>query len=217
MGTTAIIFDFDGTLADSLPAWITLINRYAHEYGFREILPQDYAKYRNESSLHIAEDLGVPLLKLPVIALKLKKAFAAEIPKLSLHAGMGEVIKQLSTHCQLGIVSSNSKENIEIFLQKNGVSKYFAFVDSENTIFGKGKALKKVLKHHGIDPGTCWYVGDETRDVDAAREAGVYSAAVTWGIHSRQVLEKMLPTAVIDKPEELSISIFNKTREGHLL
>jgi phosphoglycolate phosphatase len=60
-------------------------------------------------------------------------------------------------------------------------------------------------------------VGDETRDIDAAREAGVQCAAVTWGIHSRQVLQKHAPAAIIDKPEELSISVFNKTREGHLL
>ena len=46
-------------------------------------------------------------------------------------------------------------------------------------------------------------IGDETRDVTGARQAGIKSIAVTWGINSEKLLRRKKPTFVLKKPREL--------------
>ena len=47
------------------------------------------------------------------------------------------------------------------------------------------------------------YVGDEARDMEAARRAGVHSVGVTWGFNNRSALEKANPEKLVDKPKDL--------------
>ena len=47
------------------------------------------------------------------------------------------------------------------------------------------------------------YIGDETRDIQAAKKAGIRSAAVTWGYNSRKALEAQSPDYLIHSPQEL--------------
>lgn len=204
-----IIFDFDGTLADSLPAWLSCINYHANMYGFRKILPQDYIKYRNEMRVESGAELGVPLIQLPSIAIKLKKAFAQEIPKLLLHPGLKKVLERLYPQNELGILTSHSTESIRTFLINNGVEDFFKFANKENLIFGKNQALKKIIYGRDLNPYNCCYVGDEICDINAARDVGIKNISVTWGMHSHQALEKFKPDEVVDFPFELIRALEN--------
>ena len=54
-----------------------------------------------------------------------------------------------------------------------------------------------------------YYIGDEVRDIEAAKEAGINSVAVTWGFSDLAQLKKAKPFALITKPEQL-LDIINK-------
>jgi phosphoglycolate phosphatase-like HAD superfamily hydrolase len=104
---------------------------------------------------------------------------------------------------QLGIVTSNSVENVAAFLEAQEMQGVFDFIGSGLTLFGKGKIIQRIIKQHGLDPATVIYVGDETRDIEAARKIQVRAIAVSWGFNSSQVLAEQNPDFLIHCPSEL--------------
>lgn len=206
-----IIFDFDGTLADTVDAGIDTINFFAKRYGFRPVSKEDYPRLRDLSSREMLKAVGVSLWKLPFLARSVRKKFAAEIPKQKLFFGITSVLTQMKQQgYHLAILTTNSEANIAAFSVQNNLKDLFELVHAEKGLFNKGRRLKKLLRKHRIDARKTIYVGDETRDIDAAREAGVKSMAVTWGVNSKAVLQAHHPDFLIDKPEQL-LEIFKKT------
>jgi len=71
-------------------------------------------------------------------------------------------------------------------------------------LFGKGKALKRILRAEKLERADVLYVGDEVRDIEAAQRAGVKCAAVTWGFHAADLLRTANPDFVLETPGELA-------------
>ena len=61
----------------------------------------------------------------------------------------------------------------------------------------------KIIKKENALKDKCIYIGDETRDIEAARKAGVKVAAVSWGLNSREALEKYQPDWLLENPKNL--------------
>lgn len=199
-----IIFDFDGTLADTVEAGVAVINSLAKKYGFRPVLKEDRDSYRDLPSREILKKVGLSLWKLPFLARDVRKKFAADIASQKLYPGILEAARSLKKQgYHLAILTTNSEANITAFIARNNLGDLFDFVHAESGFFSKGRRLKKLIKKHGIGASLAAYVGDETRDVDAAREAGIKSVAVTWGVNSRQVLLEHHPDLIIGKPADL--------------
>jgi phosphoglycolate phosphatase-like HAD superfamily hydrolase len=59
------------------------------------------------------------------------------------------------------------------------------------------------LRKESLNPEEVVYVGDETRDIEAAKKSQIKVIAVTWGFNSKQVLAAQNPDFLIDRPEEL--------------
>ncbi|MCA9068808.1 MAG: HAD-IA family hydrolase, partial [Planctomycetaceae bacterium] len=102
-----------------------------------------------------------------------------------------------------GIVSSNSEANIRVCLENNRVEKHFEFVVGIRRVFGKRRALKQALKRAGLSPQEALYVGDEVRDIHAARRINLPIACVTWGVNSPSLLESQTPEHLITEPQQL--------------
>ena len=103
---------------------------------------------------------------------------------------------------KLGILSSNSKENIENFLKANDLL-IFDFIHSEKNLFGKGKALKSLLKKYNLKKEETVYIGDEVRDIDACRENGIKIISVTWGFNKNEILQLNRPDYLVNRPQEI--------------
>jgi len=115
--------------------------------------------------------------------------------------GIADVLARLRDRGhRLGILSSNAAENIAACLRANGVEGWFDFVLGRPRLFGKGRALRKLCRRHRLDPAAVLYVGDEVRDLSAARRAGVASAGVTWGFHNAHLLGRQRPTYLWHSP-----------------
>lgn len=112
------------------------------------------------------------------------------------------LINLKKTHHPLGILSSNNKTNIVKFL-KNYRIDFFDFIYSEKNLFGKSRAIDNLLKKQDLKPQEIIYVGDEIRDIEAAKKSKIKVVAVTWGFNTKAILEKMKPDFLVENPDEL--------------
>jgi phosphoglycolate phosphatase len=197
------IFDFDGTIADTFKHILKISNQLAKEYNFKEIRPEEEESMKGKTSQELMKLLKVPIMKIPAIVTRAKKELNKEMAYVEPADGLEEILRELKKWCRgLGILTSNSAENVKHFLQNNHLD-IFDFISTTSKIWSKNTGLKKLIAQYGLDPQKVIYVGDETRDIQAAQKAGVKVAAVTWGYNTSVALKKHHPDYMIDQPSDL--------------
>jgi len=203
-----IIFDFDGTIADTLEISARIFNRFAADFNCKPIDFEQKERFRSMKTHEFFHACGIPLIKVPAIALKLKKELRKEIQNIPLIDGIELALKEIKeAGYSLGVMSSNNKQNIKAFLNHHRLTHVFDFVHSGKNIFGKDKAVLRLLYKHRLKRNQAVYIGDETRDVDALKRIKVPIIAVSWGFNSKEVLKELNPDFLINKPEELLTTI----------
>lgn len=204
MTRKVFIFDFDGTIADSLDAIVSIINRLAVELGYKPTTKEELAQIKKLNSREIINQSGVSIYKLPFLIKKVRAELNKEIERLSPIPGIKEALIELKNQDnKLGILTSNSKQNVIEFLEKNNLQDLFDFIYSEKTLLGKDKVINKILKQENIKLEEVMYVGDETRDIEAARKSRVKAIAVSWGFNSKEALAEQNPDFLLHQPHEL--------------
>ncbi len=196
-----LIFDFDGVIINSLKTIIDIFNDLSDKYGFKKTDNIELA--RQLGTREFLRNTGISLFKLPTIIKNGLCIYNKKIKDLSTFPGLKEELIKLKEEYKLGILTSNSKNNVEAFLKNNDLENLFDFIFAESSVFGKAHILRKLIKEKHLNKQEVVYIGDETRDIEAARKAGVKMAAVSWGYTTRERLEKENPNIIIDKPEEL--------------
>ncbi|MEG4633748.1 HAD-IA family hydrolase [Microcoleus sp. AR_TQ3_B6] len=210
--TKVIIFDFDGTLADTIDILLRITNRLSGEFGFKSATKEELAQLSNLNSWQILQYSGISIFKFPLLIKMLKAELRSEIPNIQLFPGIKEVLLDLKKlGFQLGIITSNSRENVLASLEKNGLQDTFTFIYSGST-FGKHKVINRWLKTEHVNAKEVVYVGDEIRDIEAARKTGIKVMAVAWGFNSQEALGAHNPDFLIKRPQEL-IEIMSNFRE----
>lgn len=198
-----LIFDFDGTVADTFNAGVEILNELAAEFGFRPLPPEDVEKARNMRTRELMRFLHIPTTKMSRIASRGSKALRSRIDKIQPLPHMPEILRELhAAGFDLGLVTSNTAENVGIFL-KNHDLELFSFIRTSSKLMGKASEIRAVMKARKITREEVLLIGDETRDVEASKKTGLRIAAVTWGYNTREALEKLKPEFVFSDPKEL--------------
>jgi HAD superfamily hydrolase (TIGR01662 family) len=196
------IFDFDGTICDSYEAAMRSINDHSDSFGYRKADPSEWAALRELTMQEVLKSLGISSVKLPFVVSKIRKALKSEMDRLQAFEGIQDALEHLRKNGHsVGVLSSNSEENILYWSKKHGIT--FDFIYSGSSIFGKDRVIKKALKNLNIPAANVIYVGDETRDIEASRSAGVQVIAVTWGYNTKKLLQNHRPDFLLDLPSEL--------------
>ena len=205
-----IVFDFDGTIADTLSVVIRIANKFADHYGYKKIPLSDLPLLREKKPSAVLRHLGISIFKLPIVARRIRFEMNKEIVNLKTIVNLKDTLLHLKENgCILGILTTNSRENVMEFLKKNDLE-IFDFVYSGRAVFGKSRLLKKLMKEKTIPHKDPIYVGDEIRDVEAAKKAGIKVISVSWGYNTKGALSKSHPDHIIEKPEELEEIILEK-------
>jgi phosphoglycolate phosphatase len=200
----ALIFDFDGTLADTLGAAVGVYNKLAKTYGLRKVSPEEIPLLQEFEVKELLAHLGVSKLRLPGLLARGRKELRRDITTLDFNEGLPEILPILREQCScFGILTSNSTENVEAFLDAKGMRDLFTFISSTSKLSKKHKHLRAIEKTFSLERSQMLYVGDETRDIRAAQKAGIHVAAATWGFNSLNSLEKQNPTHVLDSAQDL--------------
>jgi len=198
-----IIFDFDGTIADTFSAVVEIVNGLSDKFGISKLGIEEISALRHKRAQDLLKVFQIPLWKIPKFLFIVKEKLSNEIQDIKAFPEIFDVLIRLKKDgYSLGILSSNSEQTVNRFLEQNHVD-VFDFVCCEKDIFGKSRVLKKLIVKYALHRDQVVYVGDETRDVEAARGAKIKVVAVTWGYNSSRALEQQYPDRIIDKPQEL--------------
>jgi phosphoglycolate phosphatase len=196
-------FDFDGTLADSFGWLIGVMRGVADKYGFRHIDPGDLESFRGLNARQMLQHLGLPTWKLPLVARHVRRLQARDIEHIRLFAGVREMLHELAGRgVALAVVSSNAEPNVRRVLGPETAA-LVGHYGCAASLFGKRAKLRAVLGKAGVPPAEAVYVGDEVRDVEAARAVGMAAAAVSWGFATPASLRAASPTALFERPAEV--------------
>jgi len=197
------VFDFDGTLADSADWLFGALNEVAGRFGFRTTTEDERQALRCCDNREIIRRLQVPMWRLPAIARHMRRRAAENIDSIRLFRGVPEALTALRKNgTQLSIVSSNSEENVRLILGTE-LAGHIAFYGCGAPLFGKTSKLRTAIRHCNVDRRRTIYIGDETRDIEAARAAGTASGAVLWGYAAADALLDLDPTIAFDHVDQL--------------
>jgi phosphoglycolate phosphatase len=197
------IFDFDGTIADSAAWFGNALNEVARHNGFREVSAEQREMLRSRSAREIFAYLQIPSWKLPSIVRQLRAIAARDVEQINIFPWVPEVFDALrSRGISIAIVSSNTKANIRRVLGTEVATMVEQF-GTGAPLFGKAAKINAVIKRCASLPALTTSVGDEVRDIEAARALGISSLAVTWGYATAPALEAARPTRLVHAPAEL--------------
>jgi phosphoglycolate phosphatase len=198
-----LVFDFDGTIADTLGEARRIYNLLAPDFGLRQVEPGEIDGLRHMSLKQLVGHLGIPKRRVPALISRGTGLMRGNITRLNPIPGMPEVVMEMRRHADnFGILTSNAPANVDLFLRNHGLREFFDFISSTSKLTGKAKHLRAIRKTFSLSQEEMLYIGDELRDVKASQQAGVPVAAVTWGFNSRESLAAEKPEYLIDRPED---------------
>ena len=197
-----IVFDFDGTLADTFE-----IIKEITKSEFEDVSDKDFELLRDEGIRGMMKRKNIHIWKLPKLVLRVTSKMKNK-KDVKLFPEVLATLKTLSKSYKLGIVSSNSEENIIQTLKEHNVQDLFDFIFSQSSIFKKHKVLKKMCAKYQINPSEVIYVGDEDRDIIAAKKIKIKNIAVTWGYNSEKKLKEVNPDYIVNSPKEIIEKMF---------
>jgi HAD superfamily hydrolase (TIGR01549 family) len=197
-----IIFDFDGTIADSLGLVIEIYRQLTKDT--RKLTPEEYEALRKLPAQKVAQSIGVPLWRVPFLVRKGRKIMRSRLNEVQVFDELPATLKTLKDQGYvLRIVTSNSVDNVQKFLNDHELSEYFSDIRGDIGLFSKAKVLKKIIKNEVLDPSQTYYVGDEARDIVASKKAGLRIVSVSWGYNHEDLLRDLDPYAIVHSPKEL--------------
>jgi phosphoglycolate phosphatase len=205
-----VVFDFDGTLADSFPWFTEVLNDVARRWRFRGVAQAEHASLRELDANEVLRHLGVPRWKVPLIAADLRRRMARDIERIALFDGVAQLLERLHDNgLSLAIASSNAAANVEVVL---GPHLCRLVIDREcgAAIAGKADRLRRLLRRHRVSPTRAIYIGDELRDIDAARRVGLTAGAVGWGYNDVAVLRRRGPDLLFRDLAEIGDTLLGR-------
>jgi phosphoglycolate phosphatase len=198
-----VIFDFDGTLSDSGDWFLSVVDELARKFRFRTVADGEVEMLRHKSSREVIAHLGIARWKLPLIARHLRRMVGRNAHEIELFPGTPDLLERLAaTGVKIALVTSNSEANARKILGAEHARRIDCYACG-SSLFGKAPKFRRVLKKMATPAAATLAIGDETRDIDAAREVGMRAGSVLWGYASEAVLTGLNPDAVFRAPEDI--------------
>lgn len=201
-----VIFDFAGTVADTYDVALQLLRDVAAE---RNIEPsrRDIEDLRMMSATEAIRKYKLSVIDMLFLGKKYEDGIYRKLVKLKVFRGLKPVLVKLDRSYGMGIISSTRRENVAGFLHHKGLDKYFDFLETGSPLLGKARRIRAIMKKHDYTKADVVYIGDEVRDIEAAREVGVKVIAVSWGINNPKRLKAEKPDFFVSRPAQLLAAV----------
>lgn len=204
MNYKLVIFDFDGTLADSFPYFLRTVNTLAAIYRFPPIHPQDVDQLRGLDARQMVKMAKLPAWKMLLIGRSFIRLMARDIDQIRLFDGIPAVLTLLAkAGVRLAVVSSNSEANVRQVLGPE-LARLITYYGCGSSLFGKPRKFRRVMAKVRVKPSETLCVGDEIRDIEAARQVATDFGAVAWGYTRPDVLATFTDTILFNAPSDLA-------------
>lgn len=208
-GWEAVLFDLDGTLADTVPL---ILASYRHTMTVHRGAPgpdEDWLRHvgrpLRETVRHFArDDAEADAIRETYVGFQ-REAHDRMVRPFQ---GIGEVVRGLALQgVRLAVVTSKIREMTGRTLQVCRVDDCFPVViTADDVVRGKPdpEPVHRALEAlGGPDPTATLFVGDSPHDMAAGKAAGVRTAAVTWGAFPAVELAALEPDFLVHRPSEL--------------
>ena len=214
----AVVFDYDDTLASSLPARIDAMKRTFDAVGFTGMSAEEFIGSHRGIPLQVALDgfdggRGVELEMTRIY----RRAYWHKEPGLvPLFEGVRDLLDGLlEAGVPMGIITSMARDIVVdgraggaiVEFAEQGIERHFLHVVGvEDVTHPKPhpEGLNRVLEHIGVDPASTLMVGDSPADIQAGHNAGCWSCLAGWGVpHEERDLAAATPDLIAEDPVAL--------------
>lgn len=207
-----VIFDFDGTIADTMPfsfsRSLELLRKEKIDLPEKEIIK----KIKSNSYLELMKEFKLSWLRIPFmlrIVKQTQRDLYSQIDKIKIFTGIKKLLKDLrNSNYRIGILSSNMQRNVNKFIKINQLN-FFDIIYCESNILGKDQTFRKMMRKYNLKKEEIIYVGDEIRDIVACKKVGIKMIGVSWGLHTFEALQKNGVDYIVKKPSEI-LKIINE-------
>ena len=204
-----VVFDWDGTLADSTAIIARSIREALRDMG--EAVPdEDAARY--VIGLGLTDALrtvapSLPIARHPELVAHYRKRYLADEQDIPMFEGAVELLSELDRAGYfLGVATGKSRMGLDRVLTKHGLATRFHATRCADE--GRPKPHPDMLLHVmdrlGVEPQATLMIGDTTHDLLLAKNAGVAAVAVSYGAHAREALASLAPIATVHSMAELA-------------
>lgn len=198
-----ILFDFDGTMVQSMGLTLQILGDLSGKYHHRRVHAEEMRSLTGLPILERFKRVGLPPYRVPEISREFAALYRQSLALLQPVDGIRELLRALKGRgLSLSVLSSNSVDNIAAFFQSNDMD-FFDHIISANSLFGKDRSIRNFLRRFGAQREELLYVGDELRDIEACKLAGVAIVAVTWGFDPAALLESGNPDYIARAPSDI--------------
>ncbi|TFH48206.1 MAG: HAD family hydrolase [Lysobacterales bacterium] len=183
----ALLFDFDGTLADTAADLCTAVNRLRLERGLPELALAEARPFASSGArglLRVAFDMTPEHAEYQAMRDAFLEHYAVCLcERTALFPGIEQLLQHLAArNIAWGIVTNKATRFTERIVAELGLTPD-CVVCGDTTPPSKPHPapLLHAAQTLALAPGSCWYVGDDLRDIQAAQAAGMRSVAVEYG------------------------------------
>lgn len=202
MSKPLVIFDFDGVLVDSVDYLEGEIRAKLQELGYSFMETKDETLDLFEENIMVALiEHGLTPQHMCAVWERIRDATIEG--DLQMCRGAKEMVTQLAGISEMTIISSNATDAMKAVLTRLGIASLFFKISGGDEAVGKAVRIKRCMEEKGITASHTFYIGDTVSDIHEAREAGVGTIAVTWGMHPEKRLALAKPDLVVREPEEI--------------
>lgn len=209
-----LIFDFDGTIADTTEGILRTTEETLKRMGL-PVCPDEQVKRCIGLPLkgHLAAAL-IPEGRLDEAVDLYHELFYEVAPKhISIFDGVKEALEECNRKgLQMGIATSRGENSLKLLLKEHGIDRYFTVLGTVNCVERPKPNPDLVLwvldrfnevNGTAASPEETLVIGDTTFDLQMGSSAGCRTCAVTYGNHTRQMLETASPDFIVDNLRDL--------------
>lgn len=211
-----IVWDWDGTIADSTGLISQALIQAAHEAGLPELIE---TRARSIIGLGLRESIEVlfgdiPALQAQALATHYQRNYYANENNILLFAGIAETIVALSKKgIKLAVATGKGRRGLNTALQQSGLAKYFHATKTVDECFSKPhpQMLDALMDELVAMPARTLMIGDSQYDIQMGKNAGVMTAAVSYGSQTAAHLQQYSPDYLFDDVATLSAWLLEQT------
>ena len=207
-----IIFDLDGTLADTMDDLKTAVNSTLSILGYEQRAKFELLNFINNGSRELirrslptavqTEDFIIDSA-LEIYGQEYEKCFCE---KTRAYTGIYETLQALKAEkFKLGVLSNKPDKFVKVIISKLFGADTFDFALGQSSFPHKPDPTSAlyVAKMIGVKPSKCVFVGDSDVDMKTAANAGMRSIGVSWGYRNVDLLTETGANYIADTPAEI--------------
>lgn len=209
MNVKVVVFDWDGTIVDSVEHIADSLQRAATDLGYPPLERQAYRDIIGLGMVEALEQLYPGLSREEMQAIRENYAryfFSRQTTPQSVFSGMADLLEDLRRSGRgCSVATGKSRRGMDHALEGSGLASYFDITRCADETRSKPDPamLQEIIEFYRIRPEEAVMIGDTRYDLEMAKRIGMPAIGVEWGVHGREVLAAWDPHAIVGTVSDL--------------